>query len=236
MRRKVSLVAFVLTACSWVGDGGVAQPRAAVASCRVKTQAVAVNTVVVAPVPLAVAIGVPVAEVTPYYYSYSAYSAYAPTPAPTVDVDALATKLAEKLVAAGSGGHGGNVPQPTPPNPPQPNNVAAPPLIGQKCAQCHSGPGAKRKTLARKSGRPRLPDAIESDSRHLIRKNAARRAAADARRGWQTDRGTCRAMNWLALKVAGTLRVPSANADVAASIPCAVRHSYVTAHGVCLLH
>jgi len=140
MSRKVQFAGLLLVAGLFVVDGTVAPPRVAMAACRVTTQAVAVSTVAVAPVPLAVAIGVPVAEVTPYYYSYSAY---APISTPTVDVDALATKLAEKLAAAGPTNHGGNIPQPAPPNPP--NKLAAPSLIEQKCAQCHSGPEPKGK-------------------------------------------------------------------------------------------
>jgi len=122
-----------------IGYVAIAPPRAAMAACRVKTRAVAVNTVAIAPVPLAVAIGVPVAEITPYYYSYSAYSAYSQPQPPTVDVDALATKLAEKLAAAGANGGSGNTSQPLPPNPNQPSKLAPPSLIATKCAQCHSG-------------------------------------------------------------------------------------------------
>jgi len=141
MSRKVQFIGLLLLACWCVADGAT-RPRAATAACRVKTQAVAVSAAAVAPVPLAVAIGVPVAEVTPYYYSYSAYTPIATT---TVDVDALATKLAEKLAAAGPTNHGGNAPQPAPPTPSPPSKLAAPSLIEQKCAQCHSGPEPKGK-------------------------------------------------------------------------------------------
>lgn len=131
---------------AWIGSGDSCRGPIAMAACRVKTRAVVTDAVAVAQVPLAVAIGVPVAEVTPYYYSYSAYTPYAPSLATTVDVDALATKLAEKLAAAGSTGNGGNTPQPTPPNPqPQPAKLPSSSLIGQKCAQCHSGPEPRGK-------------------------------------------------------------------------------------------
>jgi hypothetical protein len=142
MNRQATFAAILLFACISIGSGEV-HPRAAAAACRVKTQT-AVNTVIVTPVPLAVSVGVPVAEVAPYYYSYSAYNP-APLQPPQVDVDALATKLAEKLAAAGSTGGGGNTPGPAPQNPNQPSKVAARSLIAQKCAQCHSGPEPKGK-------------------------------------------------------------------------------------------
>jgi hypothetical protein len=131
-----------------LGECGTYGPRTIEAGCRVKTNVVkteVVNTAIVATdivaVPLAVSVGVPVAQVTPYYYSYSAYAASGA--AVPLDLDALATKVVEKLRAAGP------IPQPSPP-PVNPAPTPAPTqrsalstLIEQRCATCHSGPEPK---------------------------------------------------------------------------------------------
>ena len=115
---------------------------AAVAACRVKTEAVVAANVVA--VPVAVSIGVPVREVAPYYYSYQAA---VPQPAAVAvneaAIDEIAARVVEKLRSPSGGGAVAAGPASAPHSNRNAESVPSTSLVAANCAKCHGGSDPK---------------------------------------------------------------------------------------------